>query len=151
VAAWKDTHGTVGPLAKLEAYRLREASISETATAVITPESESSPAHTYLLFQYRSPQEKQMATYRKFAGNKTLDVIRAQCKAQGVQFIDSQYKRGSDFVTLRSPDAWVMFSVFNGRFFGRTPDGVEFMSDDKRDGTPWFDALLDFFYVRKPA
>jgi hypothetical protein len=92
-----------------------------------------------------------MATYRKFAGNKTLDVIRAQCEAQGVQFIDSQYKRGSDFVTLRSPDAWVMFSVFNGRFFGRTPDGIEFSSEDRRDGTPWFDALLDFFYERKPA
>lgn len=89
--------------------------------------------------------------FQKFAGNKPLEVIRAECEAQGVQFIDSQYRRGSDYVTLRSPNAWVMFSVFNGRFFGKTPDGIEFSSDDKRDGTPWFDALLEFFYVRTGA
>jgi hypothetical protein len=90
-------------------------------------------------------------SYTKFAGNKTLAQIRAQCKAQGVQYIDSQYRRGSDFVTLHSPGAYVMFSAFNGRFFGKTPDGITFSSDDKRDGTPWFDALLRFFYVEKRA
>lgn len=88
---------------------------------------------------------------KKFAGNKTLSQIRAQCKAQRVQFIDSQWRRGSDYVTLKSPGAWVMFNTFNGRFFGETPDGFEFNSNDKLDGTPWFDALLNFFYVAKAA
>jgi hypothetical protein len=32
---------------------------------------------------------------------------------------------------------------------GMTPDGTEFSSDDRRDGTPWFDALLRFFYVER--
>lgn len=89
--------------------------------------------------------------YAKFAGNKPLGVIRAQCKQQGVQFDDSHWKHGSDFVTLRSPGACVMFNTFNGRFFGRTPDGIEFDGADKRDGTPWFDALLRFFYVESVA
>jgi hypothetical protein len=87
--------------------------------------------------------------FKTFAGNRPLKEIRAMCKAQGVQLIDSQWKRGSDYVTLRSPGAYVMFNTFNGTFFGKTPANVEFSSDDRRDGEPWFDALLNFFYVMK--
>jgi hypothetical protein len=99
-------------------------------------------------------EEQQMASSTKvktFGGNRPLEEIQALCRAQGVEFIDVQHRRGSDYVTLRSPGAWVMFNTFNGRFFGKTPDNIEFSSDDKRDGTPWFDALLNFFYVPKAA
>jgi hypothetical protein len=45
-----------------------------------------------------------------------------------------------------SDSGQVLYNVFNGRFFGTTPEGVQFASEDDRDGTPWFDALLNFFY-----
>jgi len=88
---------------------------------------------------------------KKFAGNKTLAQIKAQCKAAGIEFDDSRYKKGDDHVAIRSPGVMVLFSSFNGRFFGNTPDGQEFSSDDELDGTPWFDRLLSFFYVEKAS
>lgn len=88
---------------------------------------------------------------KKFAGNKTLAQIKAQCKAAGIEFDDSRYKKGDDHVAIRSPGVMVLFSSFNGRFFGNTPDGKKFSSDDALDGAPWFDQLLNFFYVEKAA
>jgi hypothetical protein len=94
---------------------------------------------------------REKKVFRRFAGNKPLGVIRAQCVAQGVEFDNTQFKLGSDYICLRSPGARVLFNTFNGTFFGTTPDGTKFTSSDKRDGTPWFDALLDFFYEPKSA
>jgi hypothetical protein len=88
----------------------------------------------------------------KFAGNKTPEQIKAQCKAQGLVFDDRRYQTmGDDHVVVRGGGAYAIFNTFNGRFFGTTPDGTEFTSDDTLDGTPWFDALLRFFYVEKKA
>jgi hypothetical protein len=87
-----------------------------------------------------------------FAGNKTLEQIKAQCKAQGLAFDDYLYRTaGHDHVRISGGGARVLFNTFNGRFIGITPDGVAFSSDDKLDGTPWFDALLRFFYVEKKS
>jgi hypothetical protein len=108
---------------------------------------------------------------KTFKAVKRLNVIRAQCREHGVTLDDYNYRTpsiGSDHVALGMqggerpdgsplvhtapgyPGGWVLFSVWNGRFFGRTPEGVEFDSGDaKFDDEPWFEALLDFFYVRE--
>jgi hypothetical protein len=89
---------------------------------------------------------------KTFAGNKTRAQVKAQCKAAGVQFDERAYKAGSDFTFLRGGGACVAWSSWNGRFFGKTPDGIEFNSDsDEWDGEPWMQALLNFFYVEKTA
>lgn len=88
--------------------------------------------------------------YKTFAGNKSLEQIKAQCNAAGVEFDDSRWRvNGDDYVVVSGGGAEVFFNTFNGRFFGTTPDGIAFSSDDKLDGAPWFDALLNFFYVAK--
>jgi hypothetical protein len=93
------------------------------------------------------------ATLKIFKRTKSLEEIRQQCKVAGVDLDTRLFDDGADHVTLRSTDgkrgAVVIFNAFNGRFFGTTPDGTQFSSDDKRDGTPWFDALLEFFYSDK--
>lgn len=87
---------------------------------------------------------------KKFAGNKTRDQVKAQCKAAGVEFDERAYRGGSDFTLLRGGGATVAWSSWNGRFFGKTPDGIEFHSDsDEHDHEPWMQALLRFFYVEK--
>jgi hypothetical protein len=86
---------------------------------------------------------------KKFIGVKSLEQIKEQCIACGVEFSGKVSRKGSDFILLRSPKAHVLFSAFNGRFFGVTPNGIRFSSDDDLDGEPWFDQLLAFFYVEK--
>lgn len=89
---------------------------------------------------------------KKFAGIKSRAQVKAQCKAAGVEFDDNAYKKGSDFTVLRGGGAKVIWSSWNGKFYGTTPDGVSFSSDsDRFDNEPWMQALLKFFYVDKPA
>lgn len=85
---------------------------------------------------------------KTFERQKTLAEIRKQCEASGVALRTGLYELGrSDFVGLYSPKVVVLYAPHNGRFFGNTPEGVNFTSDDSGfDGTPWFDALLNFFY-----
>ncbi len=90
---------------------------------------------------------------KKFMCTKTVDEIRQQCDAAGIQFDTKLYDKGADHIAIRAfPDKreWiVLFNAFNGRFFGTAPGEIEFSSDDKLDGTPWFDALLQFFYLEE--
>lgn len=87
---------------------------------------------------------------KKFAGNKSRDQVKAQCKALGLVFDEAAYMRGSDITVIRGGDATVYWISFNGRFFGRTDTGVEFNSDDcKHEHESWFQQLLSFFYVEK--
>jgi hypothetical protein len=89
---------------------------------------------------------------KKFAGNKTRDQVKAQCKAAGVKFDESRYLQGSDWTTLSGGGAQVLWSSWNGKFFGTTDTGIEFNSDsDEHDDKPWMQALLDFFYVSAVA
>ena len=86
-----------------------------------------------------------MKTFKRV---KSLEEIRAQCQAQGLAFDDTAFRgEESDFVRIAGGGASVLFSTVNGRFFGTTPDGVEFSSASSAfDGAPWFQALLAFFY-----
>lgn len=86
--------------------------------------------------------------FKKYKGTKSLEVIQAQCVAQGLVLNRQRYDEGDDFVTVHSPQApgaVVFFNTFNGRFFGTTHTGLEFRSDQELDELPWFSALLDFF------
>jgi hypothetical protein len=87
---------------------------------------------------------------RTFVRHKSVEEIAEQCEAAGVQLDRSSFERGGDYIYLTSPGVTVGFNTFNGRFFGKTPEGVQFSSDDRRDGIKWFDALLDFFYSEQP-
>lgn len=96
---------------------------------------------------------------KKFAGHKPIDVIRQQCKDQGVPLNTHLHDNaGWDTIVvghrygrpLRNGHA--VYNTFSGRFYGVTDKGVEFNSDSaKHDKEPWMQALLSFFYVEKGA
>lgn len=87
---------------------------------------------------------------KTFAGNKSLTVIQQQCQAAGLTYDQSAFERGSDFVRISAGGAHVLYSTFNGRFFGQTPDGIRFSSDSTaHESEDWFQALLSFFYVER--
>lgn len=89
---------------------------------------------------------------KTFERSKTIKELRASCLAAGWRLNTEKYEAGSDFVSFRGvfagETANVLFSGFNGRFFGQTESGKKFNSDSADfDGEPWFDALLNFVYV----
>jgi hypothetical protein len=89
---------------------------------------------------------------KKFAGFKSVYQIRAQCQAEGVPIDTTFYDDGADHIAVGSEGNGIVFyNAFNGRFFGTTPEGVHFSSDEALDGTPWFDALLAFFFYGPKA
>ena len=92
---------------------------------------------------------------KKFNGNKSIEEVADQCKERNLDFDQSKYDAGSDYVRFAfahgDTSMHVMLNGFDGRFFGATTSGQDFNSDDSTlDGTPWFDALLDFVYVSEP-
>ena len=101
---------------------------------------------------------------KHYTGVKPLSTIRAQCAQQGVAVDDWAHrkfnddyiyfgrKRGSwgnkaNFVDTAKP-CWVGLHVANGRLVGRNMKDEWFTSADIATAhEPWFQALLDFFYV----
>lgn len=92
---------------------------------------------------------------KTFAGNKSLDTIIGQALLQGVSIDARKYlNEGSDHILFHSgplgPSWHVLYNTFNGRFFGRAPNGELFTSDAvTHEGEPWFQALMSFFYVEQ--
>lgn len=88
---------------------------------------------------------------KKFAGTKPLDVIREQCKSDGISFNDALHKKlASDYIVIEGGGAHVFLNGFNGTFFGTTPDGINFNSSStEHESCDWFQQLLKFFYVEK--
>lgn len=88
---------------------------------------------------------------KKFAGNKTLDQLRAQCAALGLELDTRLYDtEGYDHFVVRGGGGKVFYNTFNGRFFGTTDSGVQFSSDEtEHEAENWFQQLLSFFYVEK--
>jgi hypothetical protein len=92
---------------------------------------------------------------KKFSRHKTYAEILAQCEAQGIPFNDYLYRRGgSDTVVVNSVygrghfPGHAIYNTFNGWFFGTTPEGVQFDSaSTKHEKQPWYQDLLNFFYV----
>lgn len=109
---------------------------------------------------------------KKFAGNRPLADIIAAAREQGVAVDDYNWRvNGADRIAfgvadkhLRRPDGsqfvrtagtgkgWVLYSGFNGTFWGQTERGIKFDSSSTRhERAPWFQALLAFFYVPKDS
>lgn len=87
---------------------------------------------------------------KQFAGHKNVATIAKQCKAQGLQLNDRLYKTGWDTVVVSGGGAHVTYNSFNGRFFGVTPDGTRFSSDETvHEHEPWFQSVLLFFYIER--
>ncbi len=89
---------------------------------------------------------------KKYAGRRSIQQIRRQCAERGIKIDMGLYEKGSDYVVVHLPGAAgtvlpLMYSAVNGRFFYAGGGADNFSSDDAKDGEPWFDALLDFFYT----
>lgn len=61
---------------------------------------------------------------------------------------------GSDYITVYMPGPGnklvpVMYNVYNGRFFSGGREAFSYFSSDevKNEDQPWFQAMLEFFYV----
>lgn len=107
--------------------------------------------------QYRARQPAP-ALIKTFAGNKPLSVIKKQCAALGIEFNDRLHRKSSsDYVVIRSikgdsRSGEVLFNSYTGNFFGTTNNGVSFDSHiTTHEAEPWFQTLLSFFYIEKPA
>lgn len=94
-----------------------------------------------------------MKTYSR---PKSVAEIRAQCAAQAIAINTTRHdKEGWDHIVVTLPGAdgkptEVLYNTFNGRFFAAPKDNPDkyFSSDDGGlDGKPWFDSMLEFFYV----
>lgn len=85
-----------------------------------------------------------------FSRIRTLDEIKQICAAQGVPIDHSGHDRGDDHIVVGSKTGgYALYNTFNGRFFGKTDAGQDFASDDASfDDAPWYQALLNFFYVK---
>jgi hypothetical protein len=85
---------------------------------------------------------------KTFSGIKTLSTIKKQCDQLGLSFDDRQYKRGGDHIAIHGGGAVVLFSSFNGKFFGTTDKNVKFdSSSEQYESCEWFQTLLSFFIL----
>ena len=91
---------------------------------------------------------------QKFARHKTLDEIEMACREVGFALDTTEFDKGSDHVKIAfvhdGETFDVLYNTFNGRFFGpsrMSSDGYFTSDDASLDATPWFQALLNFFYV----
>lgn len=101
-------------------------------------------------------------TPKKFTRHKSYAEIKAQCKEQGLYFGSWLYDQGrSDFVVVcrkqsdtTNGEGFVFFNLYSGRFHGETNkilgSAIVFNESSQLDGTPWYDALLEFFFASTP-
>jgi hypothetical protein len=92
---------------------------------------------------------------QKFARHRSVDELKAICAERGFRIKTDLYDAGDDHVSvfpvIGGENFMVLYSGFNGRFFGKR-NGMHFTSDmDFLDADPWFQALLDLFYTNAPA
>lgn len=92
----------------------------------------------------------------QFARHRTSTEVVELARQKGYRFSTEKYNLGSDYITVELPGpsgelVAVLYSVVNGRFFHVARGaGISFGSDKtEHDGEPWFNAMLDFFYVPK--
>ena len=89
---------------------------------------------------------------KQYGRHRTGEEVIELAKAQGVKVDGSKYEAGGDHVVVHLPGpdgepVMVLFNAFSGRFFHAPEGGGGFSSDEKLDGQPWFDAMLEFFYT----
>ncbi|HFT8008589.1 TPA: hypothetical protein ACU9T0_006549 [Burkholderia cenocepacia] len=99
---------------------------------------------------------------KKFTRHITGEELIAACDREGFPCLPRKYlEEGADQIRFGFQHGRVyvtaLYNTVNGRAFGEYEPlkrkrqlgekGIEFSTDDKLDGTPWFDALLSFLYV----
>ncbi|KAA0678103.1 hypothetical protein [Roseomonas genomospecies 6] len=93
---------------------------------------------------------------KTFARHRTLAELKPLCAQRNIAVDTTRHDViASDFITLSGKfgivDLMVIYSVFNGTFYGETSDGLAFNERSPFDDTPWFAALLELLYVAKPV
>lgn len=99
---------------------------------------------------------------KKFTRHITGEELIAACEREDFPCQANKYlNEGADHIHFgfRHGRVYVqaLYNTVSGRAFGEYElpkrkrqlgeKGIEFSTDDKLDGTPWFDALLAFLYV----
>lgn len=83
---------------------------------------------------------------KQFLRHKTLDEIKAQCEAQGLELDTRLFDQGDDCVVVRGGGAYVVYNMTSGNFYGETPGGFKFDNTmAELDSAWWYDAMLNFF------
>jgi hypothetical protein len=95
---------------------------------------------------------------RTFKEGLSHTAVLAACADKGFDVDTQKYDLVGDWITINGlfagHDIRLMYSSWNGKFFGYVPGQSEQMfseSDGFRDGTDWYDAILDFLYVEETA
>jgi hypothetical protein len=99
-------------------------------------------------------EKKPMKTYTGF---RTADEVRALAATKGFTVNTTRHDTtGNDHIVVYMPGPSaciipVLYSTFNGRFFYAPSNGVDAFNSDNGalDGQPWFDAMLEFFYIEQ--
>lgn len=94
------------------------------------------------------PRTLTLGIERRGRKPKSLDVIKAQCKAQGLQYNKLRRDPTCHTVIIHGGGAWAVYNDVSSYFFGKTPEGRVFNS---RNAGPlmqcaWMKALFKFFY-----
>lgn len=95
---------------------------------------------------------------KTFARHRRLDELKQLGAERGITINTDRHDNpriASDFVTLTGEFAdkklTVVYSVFNGNFYGRTEDGLTFTHGSLHDDEPWFADLLNLVFVSQEA
>lgn len=96
------------------------------------------------------PTNLNLAIKKEFKRHLSYTELKKACALQGLNLNATKYLiDGWDTVVVEGGGARVIYNTFNGNFFGTTPEGMEFDSQSaEHDGHDWFQALLNFFYIR---
>lgn len=92
---------------------------------------------------------------KTYARHRTSTEVKALAAMKGFTVDSTKYDaQGYDHIVVHMPGPSrtlipVLYNTVNGRFFHASANVVDsFTSDNpKLDGQPWFDAMLEFFYV----
>ncbi|MCC4240346.1 hypothetical protein [Thalassospira povalilytica] len=95
---------------------------------------------------------------RKFKDHLGHTQVLAACAGKGFDVDTQSYDLGGDWITIHGTFAdqniRLMYSSWNGRFIGYVPGSDEQTFSERdgfRDGTDWYDAIIDFLYVEEKA
>jgi hypothetical protein len=92
---------------------------------------------------------------KTYARGKTSAKFVEAAQSAGLTVNTAAFEAGGDWVvfhgTLHDVPLHGLFNTINSRVIGTFgADNADFSTDDSRDGTPWFDAVLDLAITNAP-
>tara|TARA_R110000796_G_scaffold11478_2_gene38171 strand:- start:75002 stop:75346 length:345 start_codon:yes stop_codon:yes gene_type:complete len=96
--------------------------------------------------------ENEEPRMKMFKGHLNHKQILAACAKAGFDVDTSGYDDGGDWITIfgkfADTDIRIIYSSWNGKFIGKSPEGAVFSEASERlEGTDWYDAIMDFLYI----